>query len=176
MREAVSPRERPWRTTLFHTGYGDGYGGKVPIGVERVEVVTQQPSVKARWGVARFEVAGWEDMSASTASEAIFELLHLYDLADGFRSVKLPKPKRAASRAKKSPSPSSSSAPKSPAEVGAQAAPDLAKGDRVRSTAGLEGEVFWLGPSKFGPGQPVGVRDASGETHWLDADDVEAID
>lgn len=46
------------------------------------------------------------------------------------------------------------------------------KGDRVSWEAGgetLEGEVFWIGENKFGPGQRLGVRDAGGEAHWLDA-------
>lgn len=46
------------------------------------------------------------------------------------------------------------------------------KGDRVSWEAegeALEGEVFWIGENKFGPGQRLGVRDAGGEAHWLDA-------
>ncbi|MEZ4238165.1 MAG: hypothetical protein R3F59_18860 [Myxococcota bacterium] len=50
--------------------------------------------------------------------------------------------------------------------------PELSKGDVVSWTRGeeeLQGEVFWLGPSKHGGGTRVGVRDGSGETHWIDA-------
>ncbi len=55
----------------------------------------------------------------------------------------------------------------------------LAKGTRVRITrgesAGAEGEVFWVGERKFGPGHRYGVRDDEGETHWIDGPGVEAI-
>ena len=50
--------------------------------------------------------------------------------------------------------------------------PELSKGDRVLWTDGgveLDGEVFWLGPNKFGPGTRVGVKDDDGETHWMDS-------
>lgn len=47
-----------------------------------------------------------------------------------------------------------------------------ARGSRVRfefSDVMVEGEVFWVGPSKSGNGWRVGVKDASDEPHWLDA-------
>lgn len=50
--------------------------------------------------------------------------------------------------------------------------PEVQRGDRVRWTEGeqpLEGEVFWLGPNKFGPGTRCGVKDDDGETHWVDS-------
>ena len=46
------------------------------------------------------------------------------------------------------------------------------RGSRVRfqlSDVTVEGEVFWVGPSKSGNGWRVGVKDASDEAHWLDA-------
>ena len=56
------------------------------------------------------------------------------------------------------------------------AAPELEipeKGTRVvfTSEAGeeVEGEVFWSGESKSGRTVRLGVKDAEGETHWLDA-------
>ncbi|MEM9070387.1 MAG: hypothetical protein AAGE52_17920 [Myxococcota bacterium] len=52
------------------------------------------------------------------------------------------------------------------------------KGDAVRvvsgESEGASGEVFWIGESKFRPGMPrYGVRDESGETHWVDQIEVE---
>ena len=46
------------------------------------------------------------------------------------------------------------------------------KGDRVlwkQGEDGGEGEVFWVGVSKSGPGTRVGVRCDDGETRWFDA-------
>lgn len=65
------------------------------------------------------------------------------------------------------------------ADPGPAEAPEVDKGARVSWSAGgetLEGEVFWIGENKFGPGQRLGVRDAAGETHWLDAVRVQVID
>jgi hypothetical protein len=56
--------------------------------------------------------------------------------------------------------------------------PDVDKGAWVSFQAGgetLEGEVFWIGENKFGPGLRLGVRDADDETHWLDAVQVKVI-
>ncbi|MGF1467113.1 MAG: hypothetical protein ACFCGT_13380 [Sandaracinaceae bacterium] len=59
------------------------------------------------------------------------------------------------------------------------AGPELAKGARVRLNggpdAGAEGEVFWVGESRFGPGLRYGVRDGE-ETYWVDDIHVEALD
>ena len=47
-----------------------------------------------------------------------------------------------------------------------------ARGTRVRfelSDVTVEGEIFWVGPSKSGNGWRVGIKDASDEPHWLDA-------
>lgn len=54
-----------------------------------------------------------------------------------------------------------------------EAGPTFEKGDRVayevRGEPGV-GEVFWIGQSKSGPGQRLGVRpDGSDEAVWLDA-------
>lgn len=50
---------------------------------------------------------------------------------------------------------------------------DVSVGSRVEITRGkskgVTGEVFWFGPSKFGDGDRAGVKDASGEKHWVDA-------
>ena len=46
------------------------------------------------------------------------------------------------------------------------------KGDQVSVEVEgepVEGEVFWVGENKYGPGQRLGVRDRDGETHWVDA-------
>ena len=46
------------------------------------------------------------------------------------------------------------------------------KGAVVTFRAGgqeVVGEVFWVGQSKSGPGHRLGVRDADGATHWVDA-------
>ena len=60
---------------------------------------------------------------------------------------------------------------KSNAAVPVHEAPDLNRGDRVTWTKGGvagEGEVFWVGPSKHGPGVRVGVKDGE-ESLWFDA-------
>lgn len=47
-----------------------------------------------------------------------------------------------------------------------------AKGERVRfelEGVEVEGEVFWVGEAKSGRGYRLGVRDAAGEAHWVDA-------
>lgn len=53
------------------------------------------------------------------------------------------------------------------------------KGSRVSivkgPSAGLEGEVFWVGESKFGPHMRYGIKDDEGETHWADAPIVEKL-
>ncbi len=54
--------------------------------------------------------------------------------------------------------------------------PELAKGDVVRFELEgelVEGEVFWVGPSRQGQGLRVGVKDPAGEAHWLDAHQVQ---
>lgn len=64
-----------------------------------------------------------------------------------------------------------------------EAGPTFAKGDRVRfQRRGVEGTgtVFWIGESKNGPGQRLGVRDdaADGEDDavWIDARLCEVLD
>jgi len=42
-------------------------------------------------------------------------------------------------------------------------------------SAGTEGEVFWVGESKFGPHMRYGIKDDEGETHWADAPLVELL-
>jgi len=57
-------------------------------------------------------------------------------------------------------------------DPGPSEAPTVQKGAIVSFTTegeAYEGEVFWVGENKYGPGQRLGVRDPSGETHWLDA-------
>ena len=71
-------------------------------------------------------------------------------------------------------------------EEGAPPAPDapppketFAKGSRVSITkgpsAGVEGEVFWVGESKYGVGMRYGIKDGSGETHWADSNQVDLL-
>ena len=45
----------------------------------------------------------------------------------------------------------------------------LTKGARVEIGGGLTGEIFWVGPNKFGPGLRLGVKDQDGRKHWVDA-------
>ncbi|MEZ4316823.1 MAG: hypothetical protein R3F61_04955 [Myxococcota bacterium] len=60
-------------------------------------------------------------------------------------------------------------------EVTNDAPPEVevpAKGERVRfelEGVEVEGEVFWVGENKSGRGMRLGVRDAGGEAHWVDA-------
>lgn len=56
--------------------------------------------------------------------------------------------------------------------------PEPGKGDRVAFKIGddeVEGEVFWVGPSKLGAGLRLGVKDPAGESHWLDAHQVRIV-
>ncbi len=50
--------------------------------------------------------------------------------------------------------------------------PKFNKGDRLAITsgrdAGVRGEIFWIGPNKYGPGMRYGLRTADGATHWVD--------
>ena len=59
------------------------------------------------------------------------------------------------------------------------AGPTFAKGDRVRfKNRGAEGTgtVFWIGQSRNGPGQRLGINDDHGEEAvWLDAHRCEAL-
>lgn len=53
------------------------------------------------------------------------------------------------------------------------AAPKYAKGDRAaiasgKQGVGIRGEIFWLGPNKYGPGHRYGLRGDNGETYWVD--------
>jgi hypothetical protein len=56
----------------------------------------------------------------------------------------------------------------------------MKKGDRVRvargKSQGVEGTVFWEGPSKYGEGRRLGLKDAKDATHWVDAELVELLD
>lgn len=65
------------------------------------------------------------------------------------------------------------------ADPGAAEAPEVDKGARVSFKVQgepTEGEVFWIGENKFGPGQRLGVRDDDGETHWVDAVQVKVLE
>jgi len=168
-REASSPGEaqgRSWRTEIVHTGYGDGWGGEVPIGLESARVKCFGPNVTARWDARSGETSGWDLLPPAVRSEALHELLSLYSLAPPFASVRLPaarKKRRSSERVATSGPPAASQ--REPASL-------PKKGDRVRA-GDLEGEVFWVGRSKFGPGTRVGLRDDAGATHWLSADDLD---
>ncbi len=56
----------------------------------------------------------------------------------------------------------------------------LEKGTRVRITrgegAGEEGEIFWVGPSRFGQGMRYGIRGSDEETYWVDGPGCEPIE
>lgn len=58
------------------------------------------------------------------------------------------------------------------------AADALEKGARVEITggpsAGVRGEVFWTGASRYGNGMRYGVRSEDGESHWVDSHQVRA--
>lgn len=56
--------------------------------------------------------------------------------------------------------------------VPAPTGPQLQRGDRVSWKQGEEdgeGEVFWTGENKHGPGQRLGVKCDDGETRWFDS-------
>ncbi|MEZ4335309.1 MAG: hypothetical protein R3B82_01660 [Sandaracinaceae bacterium] len=67
------------------------------------------------------------------------------------------------------PPPEGSTGPKEAIDKGARVS--ITKGP----SAGVEGEVFWVGESRYGPGMRYGIRDEAGETHWADSHQVEAL-
>ncbi|MAC26129.1 MAG: hypothetical protein CMN31_09325 [Sandaracinus sp.] len=56
----------------------------------------------------------------------------------------------------------------------------LVKGDRVHvrrlGKADVTGKIYWVGPSKYGPGLRFGVKADDGSKHWCDEEDVERVD
>lgn len=60
-----------------------------------------------------------------------------------------------------------------------EGAVQLKKGQRVRWQDGGqsgEGDLFWVGENKFGPGLRVGLTDEDKQKHWLNDDQVQVID
>jgi hypothetical protein len=57
--------------------------------------------------------------------------------------------------------------------------PELDKGTRVKivagKDAGAEGEIFWTGHSKYGPGMRYGIKEGE-DTYWADEAEVEVIE
>ena len=57
--------------------------------------------------------------------------------------------------------------------------PVLDKGTRVKivgtKDAGVEGEIFWTGQSRYGPGMRYGVKNGE-ETYWVDEENVEVVE
>ena len=68
--------------------------------------------------------------------------------------------------------PPSTSTPQSPRPE--TPASDLKRGMRVRWDNGA-GTIFWYGPSRYGDGMRVGVKDDNEASHWLDALEVTPI-
>ena len=60
-----------------------------------------------------------------------------------------------------------------------QTEPPHEKGTAVRVIAGdaegAEGEIFWVGESKFRGGSRYGIKDENGDTHWADHDEVDPV-
>ena len=54
----------------------------------------------------------------------------------------------------------------------------ISKGDEVEVVKGRKvakgtvGVIFWIGPSRYGNGMRVGLKDAAGETHWTAASNL----
>lgn len=69
-------------------------------------------------------------------------------------------------------------APPAPPDKPKSDKPELDKGTRVKivgtKDAGAEGEIFWTGQSRYGPGMRYGVKDGE-ETYWVDEENVEVI-
>lgn len=57
--------------------------------------------------------------------------------------------------------------------------PELDKGTRVKIVGtkddGVEGEIFWTGQSRYGPGMRYGVKDGE-ETYWVDEENVKVLE
>jgi len=66
-----------------------------------------------------------------------------------------------------------------PPEIPQGPSETLEKGSRVSivkgPSAGTEGEVFWVGESRFGNHMRYGIKDEEGETHWADAPLIELL-
>lgn len=72
-------------------------------------------------------------------------------------------------------------APPAPEPPPADEGPPIAKGARVEITGGkqgvgVQGEVFWAGESRYGPGMRYGIRAADDETYWVDGRFVQEIE
>ena len=69
--------------------------------------------------------------------------------------------------------------PEAYVEVTALQAPEVEPPEKGASVSWMDGDlpragtVFWVGESKAGNGYRVGVKDDDGETHWLDARQLE---
>jgi len=55
--------------------------------------------------------------------------------------------------------------------------PKFDKGDRAaivkgRQGVGVRGEVFWIGPNKYGPGMRFGLKGDDGRTYWVDEQEI----
>lgn len=70
-------------------------------------------------------------------------------------------------------------APPPPEPAQTEPQEELAKGSRVSiikgPSAGVEGEVFWTGKSRYGNGMRYGLKDDEGETYWADSHQVELL-
>jgi len=70
-------------------------------------------------------------------------------------------------------------APPPPPPKPASDKPELEKGTRVKivgnKDAGVEGEIFWTGQSRYGPGMRYGIKSGE-ETYWADEDNVEVLE
>ncbi len=71
-------------------------------------------------------------------------------------------------------------APEAPAvDKQDQTEPPHDKGTAVKVVSGeaegAEGEIFWIGESKFRGGSRYGIKDEEGQTHWVDHDEVEVV-
>lgn len=58
------------------------------------------------------------------------------------------------------------------AEVTRGALVEVVKSVGRDAPAGVTGEVFWVGASKFGPGNRIGLKDENGETYWAAEENV----
>lgn len=133
---------------VYPTPYGGGFGGRKLVRIERVELKSSDGAVVAR--IDEDGARGWEELGPSWRKL----LLERFDTLLSPAELTLPK-------------------------MGGGDA-EVVKGMRARITegddAGVEGEVFWLGPSKYDDGTRAGLKEASGKKHWVDAAHLQPAD
>jgi len=137
-------------------------GGKAPRGVQGSVFWT---------GPDRYDEGTLRIGIKTDAGETFWLSEHDVRAVDGAEPGAAPAPRPAGAAAPAAPAAAPRPAAAASPTVAGPDGPAPDKGAEVRWATGT-GTVFWYGPSKFGDGMRVGVEDASGAKHWLDAAEV----